>query len=46
MQLEEDKKNCSALTLDFNYNGKSNETTLSKKTAAKNNINHKMLSQP
>ncbi len=39
---EEDKKNCSALTLDFNYNGKNNETTLSKKTAAKNNINHKI----
>ena len=39
---EEDKKNCSALTLDFNYNGKSNETTLSKKTAAKNNIDHKI----
>jgi len=37
---EKNKKNCSALTLDFNYTDKQNESMLAKKTALKNNINH------
>ena len=35
-----DKKNCSALTLDFELNKKKNESTLARKTANLNKINH------
>lgn len=37
-----DKKNCSALTLDFDYKNNNNETILSKKTSLINNIDHKI----
>ena len=35
-----DKKNCSALTLDFELNKKKNESTLARKTANLKKINH------
>ena len=38
----EDKKNCSSLTLDFNIGNIDDETYLAKKTAKKNNILHKI----
>ena len=34
------KKNCSALTLDFELNKKKNESSLARKTATLNKINH------
>ncbi len=37
---ESNKKNCSALTLDFNFEGKMNETVLATESAKINNINH------
>ena len=37
---ENNKKNCSALTLNFNYTGDNNETVIAKKSANINNINH------
>jgi len=37
---DEDKKNCSALTLDFELNKKKNESSLARKTATLNKINH------
>lgn len=40
---EETKKNCSALTLDFNYKGKENESFLAKESAKINNISHNSL---
>ena len=39
---DEDKKNCSSLTLDFNHGNVDDETFLAKKTANKNNILHKI----
>ena len=39
---EDNKSNCSALTLDFDYKNKDNETIIAKKTAIKNNIAHKI----
>ena len=38
----EDKNNCSSLTLDFNIGNIDDETYLAKKTAKKNNILHKI----
>jgi asparagine synthase (glutamine-hydrolysing) len=37
---KESKKNCSALTLDFDYKKKENETTLAKESAQINGIQH------
>ncbi len=39
---ENNKKNCSALTLDFKYSGKKNETILAKESADMNKISHKI----
>ena len=39
---ENNKKNCSALTLDFNYTADNNETVLAKKSANLNNIDHQI----
>jgi asparagine synthase (glutamine-hydrolysing) len=39
---ENNKKNCSALTLDFKYTGNEDETVLAKKSANMNNIKHQI----
>ena len=39
---ENNKKNCSALTLDFKYSGEKNETILAKESADMNKIPHKI----
>ena len=39
---ENNKKNCSALTLDFKYSGNEDETILAKESASMNNISHKI----
>ena len=39
---DKNKSNCSALTLDFDYKKKDNETIIAKKTALKNNFSHKI----
>ena len=40
---EKDKKNIDAITLDFDYRNRPSEIPLAKKTAKKNNINHKIF---
>ncbi len=39
----ENKKNCSALTLDFNYKGRNDETLLAKESAYLNEIKHQII---
>jgi len=40
---DNNKKNCSALTLNFNYKGNENEVYLAKKSSLLNKINHDIL---
>ena len=40
LMTEEDKKNCTALTVDFKFKDSDNEVPIAKKSAALNNISH------